>query len=342
MSLTSPLISEVCFDCGSSTYGDFVELVFPANYAGTGVDLIYDTGGSQSALGRGIKPAPGACVVLMAAVSTPVRANVQACATCQISNTAARTLLLRPAGASTGDFSVTSTMADVKNSNVAVFRDTPGATPAFAASGTPLLDSRGAAWPCGASATTTTATTTTTTSRPVSSTSTSRPVSSLTTSSVVGPTSTSTMAAAATTTTTMTLAGFTTAPTVATSLFETSSDSLADTSELPSPASTSAPAASAFPVVPVAAGVGGGVGLILLILLIVCCVMRRKRGDEHDLPYSERNDGGGSAIVMTPTVKAEPEVFKGKLAKDLTEADINLTDDPEPDYGYIPQRTQKK
>ncbi len=322
---TTPFASEVCFDCQTRfpAYSDFVELVFPANYAGSGVDVVleFPTSSTTTFLGRAIKPEAGSCVVVLAGSTATPRPNVQQClGSCSISASEQRTVVVRTAGSTTVLHRLP-TNADTKaTGDIATFVDTASATPRFSKVVSPLFNSLNQSFPCTASSTTfsTAATTTTTTTT----TTTFKAASGTTTTTTATGTSISTTAIGPTQESTTVTAPITVVPTVT----ETSSF-FAPNAQVPAP----------FPVVAVAAGAGGGaVGLILIILLIYCLIRRKNSGNGGaDLPYSERDTG--NAINMTPAT----QVYKGKLAQDRTDADVQLGEEEDP-YGFIPKRNNNK
>lgn len=327
-------MSEVCFDCQTRfpAYSDFVELVFPPNYAGSGVDVVLEFPTSTTSfLGRAIKPDAGSCVVVLAGSTPTPRPNVQPClGGCSISGTEQRTVVVRNAGSTTALHRLP-TNADTKaTGDIATFVDTATATPRFSKLISPLFNSLNQSFPCTASGTTSPTAATTTTVAPATTTS----------KATSGTTTTTATAAVGTSTTATIMSGGGVGPTQESTLVtapSTAAPTVTETAMSSSFFAPNAPVAAPFPVVAVAAGAGGGaVGLILIILLIYCLIRRKNSGSGGaDLPYSERDTG--NAINMTPA----PQVYKGKLAQDRTEDDADVQLGDEDPYGFIPKRNKK-
>lgn len=337
--MTTPFISEVCFGCQTSgLYGDFVEVVFPANYVGDALTVSYELTTSNRTLTSTLRPAAAStCVVVLARTVTQARQNLIACAQCDFAGSESRKLfLLSPAGAV---LDVLATNANQSNSmQITVFRNSRSSPAAFGTAATPFLDSSNREFPCGLTSTTSMTTTSSSSGRSPTTTSTSSLVSS-SSSSTSSSTLTTTPVISGSTAFTTTTSTIAVAPT-------TPSSSSGGSFFTPSNA---APVQAPFPLIPVAAGAaGGGLVLIVLIVLLVCCLMRRKKNE--DLIYSERGGVGSSSIAMVEQSSATRAgvtdgVYKGELPQNrssTTDGDGDDDDAPEQPYGFIPKRSVKK
>jgi hypothetical protein len=335
--MSTPFISEVCFGCqASGVYGDFVEVVFPANYTGDALTVSYELTTSNRTLTSTLRPAAAStCVVVLARTVSQTRPNLIACTQCDFAGSESRKLfLLSPAGVV---LDVLATNANQSNSTqITVFRNTRLSPAAFGTAATPFLDGMSREFPCGLTSSTTTSSSSSVVSSSTTSTLTTSRISSLSSSTSTTPVISS-ESTTISTTTTSTIAIAPTTP---------SSSSGGGVFFTPSNA---APVQAPFPLIPVAAGAaGGGLVLIVLIVLLVCCLMRRKKNE--DLIYSERGGVGSSSIAMVEQSSAARAgvtdgVYKGELPQNRSSTALGDGDDddaPEQPYGFIPKRSVKK